>query len=74
MDCLICPCDLSIKFLWGLGQRWKELDEVQDQGDQGNLRDTLESAMEQHRVGMGFVRESVWVNGPTAEKLEVLSL
>ena len=37
-------------------------------------RDTLESAMEQHRVGMGFVRESVWVNGPTAEKLEVLSL
>ena len=42
-------------------------------------RDTLESAMmEQHRVGMGFVMESVWVqaivNGPTAEKLEVLSL
>ena len=41
-------------------------------------RDTLESAMEQHRVGMGFVMESVWVqaivNGPSAEKLEVLFL
>ena len=64
------------RIFWGFGhhpgQRWNELDEVHDQVDQGH------PGMEQHRVGMGFVVESVWVqvvaNGPTAAKLEVLFL
>ena len=42
------------------------------------LRETLESAMKQLRVGMGFLSESVWVqdlaNRPTAANLEWLFL
>ena len=33
---------------------------VDDQVNQGHLRDTLESTMEQHRVGMGFARQARW--------------
>ena len=50
---------------------------VDDQVNQGHLRDTLESTMEQHRVGMGFARQALWfpaiVNGPDV-KIETLFL